>query len=492
NAFDWNAEFPEIFAPSPHDGRGQGEGRGFDAVIGNPPYIRIQAMKEWAPIEVEFYKQRYIAASKGNYDIYVVFAERVLQLLNERGRMGFIMPHKFFQAKYGQSLRKLISSGNHLSEVVHFGDQQVFAGASTYTCLLFLDKTGNKHFHYIKAHDLNVWRTNGEAVEGEISADRVTEKEWNFVVGPGAELFEWLSKMPVKLGDVAARVFQGIIPGMDAVYSLALIEEDDKISKCYSRALDREVLIERSILRKIASGVQVRAYSIKDDGSRVIYPYQFVEDTCTLIPPDRMKRDFPLAYSYFWQTKDLLNKRDRGSAKGPQWYRYIRTQNIGLQAFAKLAIPRLVHRVHVAYDVNAEYCLDNVDVGGVLLPDEGPVGYLYLLGLLNSKLLDFCFRNNSVTFRGGFFSANRQYIEQLPIRTIDFSDLLDKARHDRMVELVETILKLHKQLAAAKTNHEKAAIQRQIDAADKQIDRLVYELYGLTDEEIRIVEEGTK
>jgi len=87
-----------------------------------------------------------------------------------------------------------------------------------------------------------------------------------------------------------------------------------------------------------------------------------------------------------------------------------------------------------------------------------------------------------------YFALNRQYTERLPIRTINFDDPADKASHDRMVELVEMMLKLHKQLAAAKTSHEETMIQRQIDATDKQIDRLVYELYGLTDEEIRIVE----
>jgi hypothetical protein len=90
NPFDWEAAFPEIIANG-----------GFDCVISNPPYIRIQTMKEWAPTEVEFYKRGYAAASKGNYDIYVVFVERALQLLNDRGRMGYILPHKFFQAKYG-------------------------------------------------------------------------------------------------------------------------------------------------------------------------------------------------------------------------------------------------------------------------------------------------------------------------------------------------------------------------------------------------------
>ena len=88
NAFEWNGEFPEVMKAS-----------GFDAVIGNPPYVRIQTMKEWAPIEVEHYKQAYKSASKGNYDIYVVFVERGLSLLNKNGRLGFILPHKFFNAQ---------------------------------------------------------------------------------------------------------------------------------------------------------------------------------------------------------------------------------------------------------------------------------------------------------------------------------------------------------------------------------------------------------
>ena len=83
-------------------------------------------MKEWAPLEVEYYKRAYAAAGKGNYDIYVVFVERALRLLNPRGRLGFILPHKFFNAQYGEPLRKLLAGGRHLAEIVHFGDQQVF------------------------------------------------------------------------------------------------------------------------------------------------------------------------------------------------------------------------------------------------------------------------------------------------------------------------------------------------------------------------------
>jgi len=86
NAFDWKTGFPEVF-----------EQGGFDAVIGNPPYIRIQIMKEWAPLEVEFLRQKYVTAKKGNYDIYVVFVECGLSMLNEDGHLGFIIPNKFLK-----------------------------------------------------------------------------------------------------------------------------------------------------------------------------------------------------------------------------------------------------------------------------------------------------------------------------------------------------------------------------------------------------------
>jgi hypothetical protein len=94
--------------------------------------------------------------------------------------------------------------------------------------------------------------------------------------------------------------------------------------------------------------------------------------------------------------------------------------------------------------------------------------------------------------KGAFTKIRTNQIARLPIPTIDFSDAADKSRHDRMVDLVELMLDLHKRISAAKTEHEKTVLQRQIDATDKQIDNLVYELYNLTEEEIKIVEEGAK
>jgi type I restriction-modification system DNA methylase subunit len=174
NVFDWKSAFPQVF---------YGDNPGFDAVIGNPPYIRIQAMKEFAPVEVEHYKKAYRTASRGNSDIYVVFVERGLSLLNRNGRLGFILPHEFFNAKYGQPLREVISEGKYLSEVVHFRDEQVFVGPTTYTCLVFLDRAGTREFRFVKVDDLARWQVSGTAEEGSVPTASLTGQDWNFAVG---------------------------------------------------------------------------------------------------------------------------------------------------------------------------------------------------------------------------------------------------------------------------------------------------------------------
>lgn len=112
------------------------------------------------------------------------------------------------------------------------------------------------------------------------------------------------------------------------------------------------------------------------------------------------------------------------------------------------------------------------------------------MGLLNSRLLFWRLRTISNIFRGGWITCTKQYVETLPIRTINFSDPVDFNHHDKMVALVERMLSLHQKLANALTPTEVTLLQRQIASTDTQIDALVYELYGLTEGEIRLVEGG--
>jgi hypothetical protein len=111
---------------------------------------------------------------------------------------------------------------------------------------------------------------------------------------------------------------------------------------------------------------------------------------------------------------------------------------------------------------------------------------------MNSRLLDFYLKQISTTFHGGYVAANKQFIERIPIRIIDAADPEAQAKHDRVVSLVERMLEMHSQTQGVRTPQTKRVLRRRIDEIDRQIDGIVYELYGLTPEEIKIVEEGMK
>jgi fido (protein-threonine AMPylation protein) len=479
NPFDWKAEFPEIMKAG-----------GFDAVIGNPPYVRIQVMKEWAPLEVEAYKKLFISASKGNYDIYVVFVEKGLGLLNKAGRLGFILPHKFFQAKYGEPVRGLLAKGKHLAEVVHFGDQQVFEGATTYTCLLFLGKGESESCRFKRVEDLSAWRSERQGIEGSISVKNITNAEWNFSVGPGAALFEKLRKMPVKLEEVAGRILQGLVTGADPVFILV----DAGQGKYRSEATGKIHRLEIELMHPLCKGsVNIRRYRVTDITKSILFPYQSANGVAELITPKEFSSRYPHAWEYLNENREVLESREGGKWKHDRWYALGRSQNLNEMEQEKILTPSIASSASFALDKDDYFYFVGSGGGGgggygVTLKDNSPLTYEYLIGLLNSRLLDHWFKQITTPFRGGYYAYNRQYIEQLPIRPINFSDLSDKAKHNKMVSLVERMLDLHKHLTVANTPSDKTRLQRQIDATDQEIDRLVYGLYGLTEEEIQIVE----
>jgi len=143
-------------------------------------------------------------------------------------------------------------------------------------------------------------------------------------------------------------------------------------------------------------------------------------------------------------------------------------------------VPAIVKRGSYAFDRNNVYSNDKTTII--------PTNDLYLLGILNSKVSDFVIFSIASTKQGGYYEYKPMYVSKIPIRTIDFADPTDKARHDRMISLVTQMLDLNKRLQDAKLEHEKTLLSRQVEATDAAIDALVYELYGLTAEEIRIVE----
>lgn len=479
NPFDWKAEFPQVFAgPDP----------GFDVVLGNPPYIRIQTMTEWAPLEVEFYKRRYETARKGNYDIYVVFVERGLELLNSHGTLGYILPHKFFNAQYGQPLRTLITKQKSLAEIVHFGDQQVFAGASTYTCLMFLDKTGSESVTIAKVRDVQSWRVTGEAEAGTLPAEDFGSTEWNLTLSGANALFKRLQSMSTRLSDVTERIYQGIKTGADSIFIVTEVAHDIERSTVYSKALGTECELESDVLHPLIKGGDSRPYRMSVGKRRIIFPYKTGDQgEVTSYSESELRNRYPLTYAYLLQFKAALAKRDRGVARGYQWFEYSRSQAIGIIRRPKLFTPDIATLASFSEDQTGDVLFTGGVAGGYGILIREQYSQDYLLGLLNSRLLDWYIKQTATSMRGAYYSFESRYIQGLPIRMLDVSQDGDKSRHDHLVSLVRQVSQLYRDLATARTAVDQTTRMRQIEAVTDQIDGLVFQLYELTQDEIAVI-----
>jgi type I restriction-modification system DNA methylase subunit len=425
-AFEWEKEFPETMK------RG-----GFDVVIGNPPYERIQVMQANAPQAAEFLKTNYRAAASGNFDIYVCFIERGLQLLRASGIFGYICPHKFFQAEYGAALRKLLSEGQHVRQIVSFGDQQIFTQASTYTCLLFLDKNPQTQSHFIKVDDLDDWRTTGAAASGKIAAVTFADERWNFVLGNGAELFAKLNENPLRLRDVAERIAQGIRTSANPVYVLDLVSMNDSTVTAFSEQLQREVTLERKAVAPFLQGQDIRNYALETCSKVVIIPYQMKAGRAALMAETQLRKKFPLAYDYLRQNKKTLEEREEGRMRGDQWYAFVYPKNLELMSSSKILVPDIADHASFAFDKAGEFAFTSGY--GITLKEDARESPDYLLGLLNSRLLDFYLKQVSTSLRGGYFRYFTQFLEQLPVRRVDPKNKGEAKLEKVIVERVQAI-----------------------------------------------------
>ena len=480
NAMSFRSAFPRIMQ--------QG---GFDAIVGNPPYIRIQIMQETSASAVAYFKEHFRAAAKGNYDIYVNFVERGLSLLDKGGMLGFILPHKFFNSKYGEPLRGLIANGKHLAGIVHFGSAQVFDGATTYTCLMFLSKSPRAAFEVVKPAALDTWRETGSSERAIFKATSVTASEWNFVIGSGVALFQRLNEDFDKLGDVAD-IFVGLQTSADDVFIGDAVKEAGKSLRLQSEVLGEEVEFEKALFHPLVSGQDVKGYAPLPRRQFIFFPYTIEVDRAALIPFADIERDFPKVARYLEHNRKRLEERESGRMRGPNWYGYIYLKNMARQSLPKICVPRLVDRLCATLDGDGAHFLDNVDVGGVTFKSDYASTHdlRYLLALLNSRLLQWFFPFVSAPFRGGWMSANRQFLSQVPFRKIDARKSEERSARDRIVHLADQMLNAKSKLVAAITDKDGNYYKNRCSDLARQIDAIVYELYGLSDDEIRVVESG--
>lgn len=421
--FDWDKEFGGIR---------------FDCVIGNPPYERIQTMMGNAPQFVEFLKGNYQSAAAGNFDIYVCFIERGLQLLAPHGSFGYIAPHKFFQAEYGAGIRKLLSDGRHVRKVVSFGDLQVFPQVSTYTCLLFLSREQSASVDYLLVGNIEAFAgTQAIAQNFTVAAGTFSEKPWNFI---GATAGAWMKKVDEvskPLGELAEEIFVGLQTSADEVFLFEFAPPQKGICEVFSNALEKPVKLDAKLLKPVIRSGEIGRYWATPT-HLVLFPYRLKKDEPVLLTEEEMKGNFPLAWDYLKANKELLSAREHGKFKNSGWWQ-LYPKNLEFWETPKVLVPYMIQELSGYYDEASNYFV-NVTTGGFGVRST-KVDLRLLTAMLNNPLLDAYLKQISTTFRGGYFAANKQFIERLPIKLPETK--AEKALAAKIVMLVETIQAAH-------------------------------------------------
>jgi hypothetical protein len=467
NPFDWNREFPEVFL------RG-----GFSVVIGNPPYVRQEGLAEF-----KGYFQKHYKVYHGTADLYAYFVERGVSLLQKGGIFSYIVANKWMRANYGLPLRRWLK-GQRIEEIIDFGDLPVFEGVTTYPCIIRITKSqpfDNFEVTQVKSLDFQSLSDYVKENHYEVNQSALDDKGWSLTNETTQALLVKIGTRGVPLGEyVGGKIYYGIKTGLNEAFVInaqtreRLIAEDPKNAE---------------LIKPFLAGRDIKRYQQPENDKYLIFTRHGVNIN-----------DYPTIKQYLSQFKDRLMPKPKdwrdeewnGRKPGAyQWYEIQDTIDY-YEEFEKpkIIVPAIVRTASYAYDRSGIYSNDKTSI----IPSDD----LYLLGILSSKVADIVIHSISSTKQGGYFEYKPMYVSQIPIHTIDFSDPIDAARHDRVVSLVEQMLTLNKQLQEVRTPHEQTGLQRQIEATDSQIDTLVYELYGLTEEEIGIVEgaqaksEGTK
>ncbi len=267
NAFEWRFEFPEVLDDA-------GTFVGFDAVLGNPPYIRIQELQQAASQQVEWFNQNFYTAGKGNYDLYVLFIERGLNLLSPKGRLSYILPHKFFNANYGQKTRAYLSEKKCIEQIIHFGAEQVFEEASIYTAILLLENAVRDNFRFGSCNDLTSFQNEPQQLPlANILTSVLTDAEWNLSVDGSTDMFSRWNEFPT-LADVTERIFQGLKTSADKIYILEKRGEVPNHYEVFSEQTGKNYSLEKALLKPLIKGGDSRRYILTKPNRLILFPYK--------------------------------------------------------------------------------------------------------------------------------------------------------------------------------------------------------------------------
>lgn len=437
DAFEWRFEFPEVLDDN-------GDFVGFDAIIGNPPYIRVQELPYEA---IDYYKINFKVAYK-RIDISVLFSELGYNLLNKYGFLNYITSNQFLKAEYGREARKFLNG--KLFSNIDYSKVSVFEGLATYVSIIGITKNSFKSVNY-KIIDYPT-----QTPENLIEFDNSTlnEEPWDFNVNQ--ELKVKVYSDHKTLDDIADFTY-GVITGFDGAFLIP-------VNNVTSLGLETE--ITKNFIRP----QNYKKYSYLNQTYSLIYPYA---ENNEIIDELTLQNKYPNCYSFLLSHKEKLENRKDSRVtikeKGIPWYSIMRRVNLN-----DINCPKIVF-----YDVGMEpnFMLDvneNIFGGGTshslrLVNDD--FSLKYVLGLLNSSLMKWIIYDICPVKMGDARKYGLNYIKKLPIPL--GSDVLK----EKISGIVDKIIE-HK--------------KRNLDSKslENEIDKIVFELYGITEDEIKIIEEA--
>jgi hypothetical protein len=452
NVFDWNAEYKDIMSNG-----------GFDVVIGNPPYVRQELISEFK----SYFENNYKVYS-GIADLYSYFIEKAVNLLKDGGYFSYIVANKWMRANYGEPLRKWLKQQN-LIEIIDFGDLPVFKGATTYPCIINITKskiTAEINIVEMKSLEFNSLIEVVNETSFSIKSSALNDSGWNLVRTDTKQLLDKLFQTGISLEKyVNGKIFYGIKTGLNKAF---VIDEETK-----NRLIDEDPK-SVEIIKPFLAGRDIKRYATLSFDNYLIFSRRGID----------IKR-FPAIEKHLlnhkieltpkpkeWKGKDWKGRKP-GSYK---WYELQDTIDYYLEfEKPKIIYPNICKRNEFTFDEYNNYTNQKCFIIG---SDDK-----YLLAVLNSKVFYFLYQMKLPKLRGGFFEPSYVFIKDFPIANTE-----DKLVKKKLENLSNEMLRLNAAFIKTKTPTERTTIERQIKATDTQIDQLVYQLYGLTPEEIKIVE----
>jgi hypothetical protein len=360
----------------------------FDLILCNPPYIRIQHLKE---TDRELIQKHYKFCRTGSTDSYIAFFELAYYLLSPTGVAGFITPNTFLYTETSRKLREFFTRGGYIKKIFNYGDIQLFDDATTYSAITIFTKKPQQSFDYYQAVSKDEFQH--RVIE---TKELIGQKYWQLSV----DLSEKVKG--VRLGDICS-IHVGISTLCDKAYIFPIEPIDDETVWAYTR-LRGKVKLEKAILKPI-----VKASKLKDSDDPIreyiLFPYQKVDCKMKIIPEEVLAEKFPLAYQYLLSVKPELDKRDKGKPNPVAWYAFGRNQSLDA-CFGKKIIFAPMNRKPKFILYENEECLI---YSGYFIKYDGDLQWL--LERLNSPEMEYFIACSSRNFRNGWRAYSKKVLE---------------------------------------------------------------------------------